>query len=101
LEQVNQSSKADDVTQGKSQASNKGDPGSTYEEVDNDGNVKSQTKYGENGKTKYWDDYTHNHYDKNIKQNLKQNLKPHRHIYEYNDKGQPVKPKVPVIPISY
>lgn len=57
--------------------------------------MTSRTKYDKNGKQEYRDDYTHNHYDKNTKENLK----PHRHVYEYNDKGQPVKPKVPVKPI--
>ena len=40
-------------------------------------------------------DYTHNHYGKNTGEYLK----PHKHVYEYNNQGQPVKPDVPVVQI--
>lgn len=60
-----------------------------------EGNVVSRTKYGNNRKPEYREDYGHTHHDKNTGKDLQ----PHKHNYEYNDKGQPVKPKVPVEPI--
>lgn len=55
----------------------------------------SRTTYGENGNPESREDYDHKHYDKNTKEYLQ----PHKHIYEYNENGQPVKPKIPVVPI--
>lgn len=55
-----------------------------------------RTKYNENGKQAYRDDLTGKpHYSKEEGKYLDK----HRHVFEYNDKGLPVKPKVPVIPI--
>ncbi|WP_394917857.1 RHS repeat-associated core domain-containing protein [uncultured Robinsoniella sp.] len=82
-------------TQGKSRASEKDEPGSTYEQVDDKGNVTSKTKYGANVKPEYRDDYTGKaHYDKKTGQYLK----PHRHNYKYNDKGQPICEEVVPVP---
>ena len=55
----------------------------------------SETKYGENGRPEYRDDFTGKpHYDKNTEESLKS----HRHIYEYNDKGQPIGNGVAPVP---
>ena len=86
----------ENVTEGKSQAPKEGEPGSTYRQVNNKGNTMSETKYGKNRKPEYRDDHTYYHYDKNTKQHLK----PHRHHYKYNERGEPVKPTVPVTPIK-
>ncbi|MDF2474277.1 MAG: repeat-associated core domain protein, partial [Anaerocolumna sp.] len=73
------------VTQGKSRAPSTGEPGSTYEQVDNKGNVVSRTKYGPNRKPEYRQDYSHEHYSKEEGEYLQ----PHQHNYTYNAKGQP------------
>lgn len=73
------------VTRGKSRAPSTGEPGSTYEQVDDKGNVVSRTKYGNNGKPEYRQDYSHEHYSKEIGEYLQ----PHQHSYSYNAKGQP------------
>lgn len=53
------------VTQGKSRAPKTGTPGSVYEQVDDNGNVMSRTKYGDNGKPEYRDDLQGRpHFDK-------------------------------------
>jgi RHS repeat-associated protein len=58
-----------DVTQGKGQAPDKGKPKSDYEQIDDKGNVKSRTRYDENGNKDYRDDYDHSH----------NGMQPHRH----------------------
>ena len=83
-------------TKGVSRAPITGQPNSTYEQVDANGNVTSRTTYGSDGKQQSRDDYNHTHFDKNTGQHLN----PHRHLFEYNSSGQPVKPKNPVIPID-
>jgi len=55
----------------------------------------SRTKYGENGRVQYRDDYAGKaHYDKECGEYLN----PHRHNYQYNDKGQSIGDKVTPIP---
>ena len=85
--------KSSNVTRGKSQAPSTGTPGSIYEQVDNKGNVMSRTKYGNNRKPEWRQDYTHVHYSKE----LKKYLKPHQHNYKYNSKGQPIGETVTIV----
>ena len=80
------------VEQGKSKPPKKGDPNSTYEQLDNEtGEVVSRTKYDQNGNLTQREDYykgsennRHTHYDKQTGKTLED----HRHVYEYNDSGQ-------------
>lgn len=60
-----------DVTQGKSQAPQTGEPNSDYEQVDDNGNVRSHTHYDENGNKDYREDFDHTHSGE----------QPHRHDY--------------------
>ena len=88
-------SSSETITRGKSRAPETGTPGSVYEQVDNNGNVMSRTKYGSNGRPEYRDDLTGRpHYDKNTGQYLKQ----HRHNFTYNQNGQPTGGTVTPIP---
>ena len=83
------------VSSGKARAPKTGEPGSTYEQLDDNGNVRSRTKYGDNGKPEYRDDLTGRpHYDKKTGQYLEQ----HRHNYTYNENGQPTGESVTPIP---
>ncbi|MDR7814699.1 RHS repeat domain-containing protein [Lacrimispora sp.] len=84
-----------EMTKGKSRAPAEGEPGSTYDQVDDKGEVMSETKYGDNRKPEYRDDLKGRpHYDKKTGQYLDQ----HRHVFEYNDKGQPIGEVVIPIP---
>ena len=88
-------SEANKKNSGKSRAPETGTPGSSYEQVDDKGNVMPRTKYGENGRPEYREDLTGRpHYDKNTGEYLEQ----HRHNFKYNDKGQPIGETVTPIP---
>lgn len=83
------------VTRGRSRAPETGEPGSIYEQIDNNGNVRSRTRYGENGRPEYRDDLAGRpHFDKKTGQYLDQ----HRHHFTYNENGQPTGETVTAIP---
>jgi hypothetical protein len=60
-----------EVTQGTSKAPETAKPNSDYEQVDENGNVRSHTHYDENGNKDYREDYDHTHYG----------VQPHRHDF--------------------
>lgn len=75
------------VKQGKSRAPATGEPGTTYEQLDDKGKVVSRTKYGKNKKPEYRQDFDGKpHYSKKEGKYLN----PHQHNYKYNDQGQPI-----------
>ena len=86
------------VLRGKGQAPKKGNPNSIYEKIDNENPnlVTSRTTYNEHGKEAIREDYyigkdPHTHFDKQTGTEFKS----HKHIFEYNNKGQPIgRPKV-------
>ncbi|WP_331922003.1 hypothetical protein [Pseudobacteroides sp.] len=83
------------VVQGKGQAPKKGDANSVYEKVHNEdpNKIVSRTTYDKNGNISTREDYDHTHFDKATKTELQN----HKHIYEYNDKGQRIGEKtVPI-----
>ena len=90
----NSSGGAGKVTQGKSRAPSKSEPGSVYEQVDDYGNVRSRTQYNGSSRGGIRDDFDHQHYDKVTSQYLQ----PHRHVYEHNSNGQVIRQSV--IPIQ-
>ena len=80
-------SQISEISKGTSRASKTGKPGSFYWQADQHGNILSKTRYGKNGKPEYRDDLAGRpHYDKKSGQYLKR----HRHIFKYNEKGQPI-----------
>jgi uncharacterized protein YxeA len=85
------------IARGKSQAPPQGEPNSTYEQVDDKGNLRSRTHYNENGQAETRDDFDHEHFDKKTQRYLKL----HRHTYKYNEKGQPIGETVIPIPINW
>ena len=95
-QQQNEKNKNDDkIIRGKSRAPKTGEPGTTYEQIDDKGDVMRRVKYGPNGKPEYRDDFDGSeHYSKP----LKRYLKPHRHIFKYNDKGLPIGEEVIPVP---
>lgn len=75
------------VKQGKSRAPATGEPGTTYEQLDDKEKVVSRTKYGKNKKPEYRQDFDGKpHYSKKEGKYLN----PHQHNYKYNDQGQPI-----------
>ena len=77
---------------GTSRAPTQSDPNSTYDQVDENGELRSHTTYNENGQPATRDDHTH--YDKQTKTKYDQ----HRHTYTYNQNGQRNGEKVSQIP---
>lgn len=94
-EKINDIPKNPNIKSGKSKAPDTGEPGSVYEQIDDLGELKSRTTYGENGKIKYRDDYKGRaHYDKKTKKYLL----PYRHTYRYNNLGQPIGQEIGPVP---
>jgi hypothetical protein len=90
------------VIRGKSLAPKKGTPGSVYEKVDNEDSnlVVSRTTYDNNGYPAAREDYYKGsnpqaHFDKESGASLKN----HKHIFRFNDKGQPLA-KEKVVPLE-
>lgn len=79
---------------GTSRAPKQGEPDSSYEQKDSEGNTRSKTKYNDKGLPGTRDDYDHSHYDKKTGKKLNK----HRHSYRYNEKGQRIGEDVVEIP---
>jgi hypothetical protein len=77
-------------SKGKARAPKTKRAGSTYTQVNNKGEVVSQTKYGIWRKPSYRIDYGHRHFDKASRKYLQ----PHRHEFSYNRKGQCISKRV-------
>ncbi len=86
------------IIRGKGQAPKNGPPNSIYEKIDNENPnlVVSRTTYNKFGKEAAREDYyvgndPHTHFDKETRVEFES----HKHIFEYNDRGQLVgRPKV-------
>ncbi|MCG2756751.1 hypothetical protein L6269_04685, partial [Candidatus Dependentiae bacterium] len=86
------------VVSGTSQAPERAEPNSVYYKLDNSNKrtIVSKTVYNENGQPKFREDYDHSHFDRKTGQDLKNG---HRHIFEYNQNGQIIKP-IKVVPLN-
>lgn len=71
------------LTQGTSRAPRRGEPNTIYEQIDENGNVRSRTYYDENGYPFAREDFDHSH----------GGMQPHEHKRTFNSDGQPITPE--------
>ncbi|KKP24384.1 MAG: hypothetical protein SZ59_C0002G0230 [candidate division TM6 bacterium GW2011_GWF2_28_16] len=86
------------ITSNTSKAPEKADPNSAHYKLDNTDKktVVSKTVYNNNGQPDFRDDFDHSHFDTITKTNING---PHKHTFEYNEKGQIIKP-IKVTPLN-
>ena len=85
------------ISKWRQRPSKKSDPNSIYEQLNDDGTVKTRSFYDENGNQFDRQDFDHSHYSKELNKRLDE----HEHFKSYNDKGQVNGEKVYPIPNGY
>ena len=86
------------IDSGKSRPPKTSEPNSIYEQLNDDGTVKSRAFYNDNGNEFARQDFDHSHYSKELNEDL---LNGHEHTKFYNGNGQVNGKKLAPLPNGY